>query len=114
VKGRLESFAASRKASQPTELPSCGSAFLKPPGDFAGRLIEAVGLKGHRIGNAVWSPVHANFVSNLGGATAADVLALMRLARARVKERFGIDLETEVRLVGEFRPGETEGLGHGR
>jgi UDP-N-acetylmuramate dehydrogenase len=61
-----------------------------------------VGLKGHRIGGAVWSPVHANFVSNLGGATAGDVLALVRLARARVRERFGIELETEVRFVGEF------------
>jgi UDP-N-acetylmuramate dehydrogenase len=101
-----------RRRTQPYDKPTFGSTFTNPPGDFAGRLIEAVGLKGHRIGNAVWSPVHANFVSNLGGATAADVLALMRLARARVQERFGIALETEVRLVGEFRPGETEGLGH--
>jgi UDP-N-acetylmuramate dehydrogenase len=99
-----------RRRTQPYDKPTFGSTFTNPPGDHAGRLIEAVGLKGHRIGNAVLSPVHANFVSNLGGATASDVLALMRLARARVMERFGVDLETEVRLVGEFRPGEIEGL----
>ena len=100
-----------RRRTQPYDRPTFGSTFTNPPGDVAGRLIEAAGLKGHRIGNAVWSPVHANFVSNLGGATAADVLGLMRLARETVKARFGIDLETEVRLVGAFRPGETEGLG---
>jgi UDP-N-acetylmuramate dehydrogenase len=101
-----------RRRTQPYDKPTFGSTFTNPPGDHAGRLIEAAGLKGHRIGHAVWSPVHANFVSNLGGATAADVLALMRLARARVKERFGVDLETEVRLVGEFAPEEIAGLAH--
>jgi len=95
-----------RRATQPYDKPTFGSTFTNPPGDFAGRLIEAAGLKGHRIGGAVWSPVHANFVSNLGGATARDVLALMNLARARVRERFGIVLETEVRLAGAFGPGE--------
>jgi UDP-N-acetylmuramate dehydrogenase len=95
-----------RRATQPYDKPTFGSTFTNPPGEFAGRLIEAVGLKGHRVGNAVWSPVHANFVSNLGGATARDVLALMGLARARVRERFGILLETEVRLAGAFGPGE--------
>ena len=72
------------------------------PGDYAGRLIDSVGLKGYRVGHATWSNVHANFISNLGGATARDVLALMTLARSRVKERFGIALEAEVRLVGEL------------
>jgi UDP-N-acetylmuramate dehydrogenase len=95
-----------RRATQPYDKPTFGSTFTNPPGDFAGRLIEEVGLKGHRIGGAIWSPVHANFVSNLGEATAADVLALMNLARARVRERFGIVLETEVRLAGAFGPGE--------
>jgi len=71
-----------------------------------GRLVEAVGLKGHRIGNAMWSDVHANFVVNLGGATARDCLALVKLARTRVRERFGVELELEVRLVGEFAPDE--------
>lgn len=92
-----------RRRTQPLDRPTFGSTFTNPPGDFAGRLIEAVGLKGHRVGNAIWSTVHANFVTNLGGATARDVLALLALARTRVKERFGITLETEVRFMGEFR-----------
>jgi UDP-N-acetylmuramate dehydrogenase len=106
VRARLDAYAASRRANQPTDLPSCGSVFLKPPGDFAGRLIEAAGLKGHRIGGAMWSEVHANFVVNLSGATARDCLALIRLARERVRERFGVELELEVRLLGEFAPDE--------
>jgi UDP-N-acetylmuramate dehydrogenase len=91
-----------RRATQPLTQPTFGSTFTNPSGDYAGRLIEAVGLKGHRVGNATWSPVHANFVTNLGGATARDVLALVNLARSRVKERFGVTLEPEVRLLGEF------------
>ncbi|HEX9398890.1 MAG TPA: UDP-N-acetylmuramate dehydrogenase [Anaeromyxobacter sp.] len=91
-----------RRRTQPLDKPSFGSTFRNPPGEFAGRLVEGVGLKGHHVGGAMWSDVHANFVVNLGGATARDVLALVNLARLRVKERFGIVLETEVRLVGEF------------
>jgi UDP-N-acetylmuramate dehydrogenase len=101
---------ARRRRTQPYDRPTFGSTFTNPPGDYAGRLIEAAGLKGHRVGNATWSDVHANFVSNLGGATARDVLALVKLARSRVKERFGIVLETEVRLVGEFLAEDLEGL----
>ena len=97
-----------RRATQPLTQPTFGSTFRNPTGAFAGQLIEAVGLKGHRVGGAMWSDVHANFVVNLGGASARDVLALMNLARLRVKERFGIVLEPEVRLVGEF--GEGEGI----
>jgi UDP-N-acetylmuramate dehydrogenase len=97
-----------RRATQPLTQPTFGSTFTNPPGAYAGQLIEAVGLKGHRIGGAMWSEVHANFVVNLGGASARDVLALMNLARSRVKERFGIVLEPEVRLAGEF--GEGEGI----
>ncbi len=100
-----------RRRTQPYDKPTFGSTFTNPPGDFAGRLIEAVGLRGHRVGNATWSPVHANFISNLGGATARDVLALMILARSRVKERFGIVLESEVRLAGEFLAEDVEALG---
>jgi UDP-N-acetylmuramate dehydrogenase len=100
-----------RRRTQPLDRPSFGSTFRNPPGEFAGRLVEAVGLKGHRIGGASWSEVHANFVVNLGGATARDVLALVDLASARVKERFGIVLETEVRLLGEFREQERGELG---
>jgi UDP-N-acetylmuramate dehydrogenase len=91
-----------RRATQPLSQPTFGSTFRNPPGDYAGRLIEAAGLKGHRVGNATWSSVHANFVTNHGGATARDVLTLMNLARSRVKEQFGIELEPEVRLCGEF------------
>ncbi len=97
---------ARRRATQPLTQPTFGSTFRNPLGDHAGRMIEAVGLKGHRIGSAAWSGVHANFVVNLGGATARDVLALVNLARARVAERFGIVLEPEVRLVGEFAEDE--------
>lgn len=98
-----------RRRTQPLDRPTFGSTFTNPPGDHAGRLIEAVGLKGHRVGNATWSDVHANFIVNLGGATAADVLALIRLARARVAEGCGIRLETEVRFLGEFVAGELDG-----
>ncbi len=96
-----------RRATQPYDRPTFGSTFRNPPGDFAGRLMEAAGLKGHRLGNAQWSDVHANFVVNVGGASAGDVLALVRLARARVREQFGVELEPEVRLAGDFAAGET-------
>jgi UDP-N-acetylmuramate dehydrogenase len=98
-----------RRRTQPLDRPSFGSTFRNPPGEFAGRLVEAVGLKGHRVGGAIWSEVHANFVVNLGGATARDVLALVSLARTRVQEQFGVVLETEVRLLGEFQPDEIPG-----
>src|SRR5512142_1233268 len=81
-----------RRRTQPLDRPTFGSTFTNPPGDFAGRLVEAVGLKGHRVGNATWSDVHANFIVNLGGARATDVVALIRLARERVLEQFGIAL----------------------
>jgi UDP-N-acetylmuramate dehydrogenase len=99
-----------RRRTQPLDRPTFGSTFRNPPGDFAGRLIEAVGLKGHRVGGALWSEVHANFVVNAGGATASDVVALVRLARARVREAFGIVLEPEVKLVGAFAPEEVQDL----
>ncbi len=90
-----------RHASQP-KLRSAGSIFKNPPGDFAGRLIEAAGLKGFRVGNAQVSDVHANFVVNVGGASAADVVAVATHAQRAVRERLGVDLEWEVRRVGEF------------
>jgi UDP-N-acetylmuramate dehydrogenase len=75
--------------------------FTNPPGDHAGRLVEAAGLKGRRIGGAEISPKHANFVVNQGGATAADVLALAGLAQRTVEERFGVRLELEIAVIGE-------------
>ncbi len=95
VKDRLLQFSESRKANQPAELPSCGSVFLKPEGDFAGRLIEAAGLKGRRIGGIQVSEKHANFFVNLGGGTAKDALALVELIEHKVFEKFGVKLTRE-------------------
>ncbi len=95
IRGRMDAFAASRKASQPTEQPSCGSVFLKPEGDFAGRLIEQAGLKGFRIGDVEVSRKHANFFVNVGRATAADVLALVEHVEREVAARFGVALVRE-------------------
>jgi len=92
---RLQRFAESRKANQPTELPSCGSVFLKPPGDFAGRLIEQAGLKGYRVGDVEVSRKHANFFVNLGQARASDVLALVEHVEGVVLDRFGVRLTRE-------------------
>ncbi len=95
---RLERFSRMR-AKQPGE-PSAGSVFKNPPGEFAGRLIEAVGLKGKRIGDAMFSSLHANFLINLGSATFEDAYTLIELAKAEVKARFGIMLEEEVIVLG--------------
>jgi UDP-N-acetylmuramate dehydrogenase len=101
VKQRVAELLGARKATQPTTKRTFGSVFKNPPGERgAGRLIEECGLKGHRIGGAIVSPRHANFIENAGGATSADALALMAEARRRVHERFGIELEHEVRFLG--------------
>ncbi|MBI4770931.1 MAG: UDP-N-acetylmuramate dehydrogenase [Chloroflexi bacterium] len=101
AQAKVEAFSARRKRSQPPGA-SMGSMFKNPPGDYAGRLIEAAGLKGARIGKAEISSLHANFFVNPGGARAEDVLALIRLAQERVKQQFGVTLELEVELVGEW------------
>ena len=98
VRSRLERFASSRRENQPTDQPSCGSVFLKPPGDFAGRLIDAAGLKGTRVGGVEVSTRHANFFVNVGGATARDVLGLVEKVEAVVEARFGVRLEREFEL----------------
>jgi UDP-N-acetylenolpyruvoylglucosamine reductase len=100
VKARVAELLAHRKATQPTTKRTFGSVFKNPPGESAGRLIEACGLKGERSGGAVISERHANFIENAGGATSADALALMAEARRRVHERFGVVLEHEVRFLG--------------
>jgi UDP-N-acetylenolpyruvoylglucosamine reductase len=101
VKSRVAELLAQRKATQPTTKRTFGRVFKNPPGDRgAGALIEACGLKGHRIGDALISPRHANFIENAGDATSADALALMTEARACVRERFGIELDHEVRFLG--------------
>ncbi len=93
-----------RKATQPLELPSCGSVFKNPPGDYAGRLIESVGLRGHAIGGARISERHCNFIVNEGGARAEEVVALIALARQRVWEATGVRLEPEVHVLGPRSP----------
>jgi UDP-N-acetylmuramate dehydrogenase len=100
VRQEVDALLARRAATQPLDVPSCGSVFKNPRGDFAGRLIESVGLKGYTIGGAQISPVHANFITNLGGARAADVLALIEAARTAVQEATGIRLVPEVRIIG--------------
>jgi UDP-N-acetylmuramate dehydrogenase len=101
VRAEIERRLAERARKQPLDVPSCGSVFVNPRGDYAGRLIESVGLKGHRIGGAQISAVHANFIANLGGASASDVLALIELAQREVERATGIRLEREVRIMGE-------------
>ena len=91
-----------RKESQPLDKPSCGSVFKNPPGDYAGRLIEAAGLKGHRIGGAAISDRHANFIVNLDGARAQDVYDLVALARRVVFAEAGVELEPEVVVIGDW------------
>lgn len=93
---------AARKKSQPLEYPSAGSVFKNPPGDFAGRIIEACGLKGLREGDAQVSPKHANFIVNLGHATAAQVYALIVAIEAEVLAKTGVRLERELKLAGGF------------
>jgi UDP-N-acetylmuramate dehydrogenase len=99
---RITHHLGRRKATQPLHLPSCGSVFKNPSGDYAGRLIDAVGLKGHIIGGASISDKHANFIVNNGGASAMDVFSLISLAQERVQDSFGISLEPEVRLKGDW------------
>ena len=91
-----------RRRTQPLGEPGAGSIFKNPPGDFAGRLIEQAGLKGWREGDVEVSPVHANFIVNKGQARCADVLRAIRMVQRRVRERFGVQLELEVRLLGRF------------
>jgi UDP-N-acetylmuramate dehydrogenase len=100
LKARIKEFRAQRMNGSPNR-PSCGSTFKRPPGDFPGRVIEAAGLKGTRVGQIEVSPVHANYFVNLGGGTAREALELMALVREKVSERLGVELEPEVRVIGE-------------
>jgi UDP-N-acetylmuramate dehydrogenase len=99
---RIKEIANERAAKQPLAQPNTGSIFRNPPGDHAGRLIEAAGLKGRKVGGAMVSEKHANFIVNTGGARATDVLELMQLCQREVKERFEVDLVPEVERVGEW------------
>ncbi|WP_018085521.1 UDP-N-acetylmuramate dehydrogenase [Desulfurispora thermophila] len=101
IRQQMQQNLAGRLAQQPLEWPNAGSVFKNPPGRAAGQLIEAAGLKGYTIGGAQISSRHANFIINLGQARAADVLALIELARAEVKRKFDVELVCEVRILGE-------------
>ena len=98
---KIKQLLSKRLSTQPLDEPNAGSVFRNPEGDHAARLIEACGLKGHAIGGARISAKHANFIVNPGGARAADIEALIELAERNVKEKFGIALEREVRIVGD-------------
>ncbi|MEM7433360.1 MAG: UDP-N-acetylmuramate dehydrogenase [Pseudomonadota bacterium] len=100
----LDAMLERRKTTQPLGLPSCGSVFQNPPGDHAARLIEAAGLKGHRIGGAEVSPKHANFIINTENASATDIEELIEHVQHTVIERHGVELRHEVRIVGEMAP----------
>jgi UDP-N-acetylmuramate dehydrogenase len=106
VFARMEELAARRSDKQPLEFPSAGSFFKRPEGHFAGKLIEEAGLRGLTVGGAQVSEKHCGFVINKGGATASDIIMLMHLVQASVKEQFGVDLEPEVRIIGEDPEGQ--------
>ena len=105
IRDQIRRVQRHRRETQPIDRRSLGSTFKNPPHDAAGRLIDACGLKGRRIGGAQISEKHANFIVNLGGARAGDVLALMAEMQARVRDQFGIELEPEVRVIGRGAAG---------
>lgn len=100
IKSTMNDILVRRKEKQPLEYPSAGSTFKRPEGNFAGALIEQCGLKGVSVGGAQVSEKHAGFIINRGGATAADILSLIKHVQARVKAQTGVSLETEIRLIG--------------
>ena len=103
AKRMMAKLTAERNETQPIKTKNCGSVFKNPPGDSAGRLVQAAGLKGLRQGAAVVSTLHGNFIVNEGGAKAKDVATLIEKVRAEVKRRFNAELETEVELVGKWK-----------
>ena len=101
VSGRVAEYLTRRKLAQPLDYPSAGSVFRNPSNDHAGRLIEQAGLKGKKIGGAMISPKHANYIVNTGGAQAEDILRLMEMAKEKVREATGVELEPEIKVVGD-------------
>lgn len=101
IEAEVEALRARRKEREPSGVHNAGSTFKNPPGEFAGRLIESCGLKGLRVGEAECSPVHANWLVNRGGASAADLLSLIEQVRERVLVETGVALELEVKVIGE-------------
>ena len=109
IRSRIRDFTERRTTKQPLVYPSAGSFFERPQGYYAGKLVQDARLKGLTVGGAQVSTLHSGFVINIGGATAADIISLMHLVQARVKERFGVDLEPEVRIIG-VEEGESDSL----
>jgi UDP-N-acetylmuramate dehydrogenase len=101
IEGKTKSYLRYRRTTQPLTIPNAGSVFKNPPGDSAGRLVEAAGLKGRRIGDAEVSTKHANFIVNRGTATAAQILALIRKVQQTVAKKFGVRLQLEWKIIGE-------------
>ncbi|MGE5623742.1 MAG: UDP-N-acetylmuramate dehydrogenase [Methanocella sp.] len=101
IAARMSDLTAQREAKQPLELPSAGSVFRRPEGYYVGKLVEEAGLRGFRIGGAQVSEKHTGFIVNTGGATAGEVVALIRHIQTVVRDRFGVSLEPEARIVGE-------------
>jgi UDP-N-acetylmuramate dehydrogenase len=104
---KIKELLVNRINSQPLNLPNAGSVFRNPPGDYAARLIESCDLKGFRIGGAVVSSKHANFIVNIGDAAAADIEAVMTVIQDTVKKRTGIELVSEVRIIGDTGSGSS-------
>ena len=98
----MNDLQARRRARQPLEFPSAGSTFKRPAGHYVGPMIEQAGLKGFRIGGAEVSTKHAGFIINRGGATADDVLQLIQHIQREIKQRFNVDLEPEIRILGSL------------
>ena len=101
IRSRMAELAEQRRDKQPLQYPSAGSTFKRPEGYFAGKLVQDAGLKGKTIGGAQVSEKHSGFLINIGGATAQDILDLIAFCQKEVKDRFGVMLETEVKIVGE-------------
>jgi len=101
IDAKIADLTLPRESKQPLEYPSAGSVFKRPPGHFAGKLIQDSGLQGKGVGDAEVSTKHAGFIVNKGNATASDYIATIQMVQRVVKEKFGIDLETEVKIVGD-------------
>ncbi|HHY71564.1 MAG TPA: UDP-N-acetylenolpyruvoylglucosamine reductase, partial [Thermoanaerobacterales bacterium] len=101
IKRKMEDFLARRKDKQPLNLPSAGSAFKRPPDNFAGALIEKAGLKGYRMGGAMISDKHAGFIVNVDNATFKDVINLINYIKKQVKAKFDVNLESEIKIIGD-------------
>lgn len=101
IREKIRNYINKRKETQPLDMPSCGSVFKNPEGDYAGRLIEQCGLKGKHIGDAMVSSKHANYIVNKGNAKASEILELIEQVKKEVRDTTGVELEPEIRVVGE-------------